>query len=53
MATAKFNGSNTLADHGDLKVIGNNTPRYLFGLDLTASWKGFDFRALNAGCREA
>ena len=22
------NGSNTLNDHGDLKVIGNNTPRY-------------------------
>ena len=43
------NGSNTLADHGDLKVIGNNTPRYLFGLDLTASWKGFDFRAFMQG----
>ena len=38
-----------LADHGDLKVIGNKTPRYLFGLDLTASWKGFDFRAFMQG----
>lgn len=42
-------GNNTLADHGDLKVIGNNTPRYLFGLDLTADWKGLDFRAFFQG----
>ena len=37
------NGSNTLNDHGDLKVIGNNTPRYNFGLTLDGSWKGLDF----------
>lgn len=43
------NGSNTLGDHGDLKKIGNNTPRFLFGLDLTADWKGFDFRAFFQG----
>ena len=43
------NGSNTLADHGDLKVIGNNTPRFHFGLDLNASWKGFDIRAFFQG----
>lgn len=42
-------GSRTLADHGDLKVIGNSTPRYLFGLDLNASWKGFDVRAFFQG----
>ncbi len=42
-------GSRTLADHGDLKVIGNSTPRYLMGLDLNASWKGFDFRAFFQG----
>ena len=40
-------GANTLDDHGDLKVIGNNTPRYLFGIDLSADWKGFDFRAFS------
>ena len=45
-------GSETLSDHGDLSVIGNNTPRYLFGLDLNASWKGFDFRAFFQGCHE-
>ena len=24
----------TLDDHGDLKVIGNSTPRYFFGIDF-------------------
>ena len=43
------NGANTLNDHGDLKIIGNNTPRYQFGIDLTADWKGFDFRAFFQG----
>jgi TonB-linked SusC/RagA family outer membrane protein len=36
-------GSNTLSDPGDRKVIGNNTPRYSFGLIYNANWKGFDF----------
>lgn len=43
------NGGNKIGDHGDLKVIGNNTPRYQFGLDLTADWKGFDLRAFFQG----
>lgn len=42
-------GAQTLEDHGDLKVIGNNTPRFLFGLDLNANYKGFDIRALFQG----
>lgn len=42
-------GTGTLDDPGDLSVIGNNTPRYRFGLDLTADWKGFDVRALFQG----
>lgn len=37
------NGSYTLDDHGDLKIIGNNKPRYKFGLTLDGSWKGLDF----------
>ena len=37
-------GASTLADHGDLTVIGNNTPRYQFSLDLTGEYKGFDLR---------
>lgn len=42
-------GARTLDDHGDLKVIGNSTPRYLFGIDLNASYKGFDIRAFFQG----
>ena len=42
-------GAQTIEDHGDLKVIGNNTPRYLFGLDLNAAYKGFDFRLFFQG----
>lgn len=42
-------GANTLNDHGDKKVIGNNSPRYRFGLNLGASYKGFDFSAFFQG----
>lgn len=42
-------GAGTLNDPGDKKVIGNSTPRYLFGLDLNASWKGFDVRIFFQG----
>lgn len=37
------NGSNTLNDHGDLKKIGNNTPRFRTGVTLDFQWKGLDF----------
>lgn len=43
------NGAYTADDHGDLKIIGNNTPRYLLGLDLSANWKGFDLRTFFQG----
>lgn len=36
-------GNSTYDDLGDMKVIGNDTPRYMFGLNLGADWKGFDF----------
>lgn len=36
-------GAGTLKDHGDLKRIGNSTPRYNFGINLNAEWKGIDF----------
>lgn len=42
-------GAETLDDHGDLKVIGNSTPRYLVGLNLNAAWKGFDISAFFQG----
>lgn len=37
-------GARTLDNHGDLKRIGNSTPRYNVGIDLSADWRGFDFR---------
>jgi TonB-linked SusC/RagA family outer membrane protein len=43
------NGKNTLEDHGDLKVIGNTTPRYQFGLTLGAEYKNFDFTVFFQG----
>ena len=36
------NGTNTVDDPGDRRVIGNSTPRYVFGLTLSAEYKGFD-----------
>ncbi|MDR1102553.1 MAG: TonB-dependent receptor [Tannerella sp.] len=35
-------GSNTLEDPGDRKVIGNTTPRYSFGVNMNAEYRGFD-----------
>ena len=42
-------GSNTLDDHGDLRIIGNTTPRYKFGLTLDGQWKGIDFSVFFQG----
>ena len=35
-------GKGTPEDHGDLKKIGNFTPRYQYSLRLGGAWKGFD-----------
>lgn len=42
-------GSNTLDNPGDLKIIGNSTSRYQFGLDFHANWKAFDTRIFFQG----
>lgn len=42
-------GDNTLENPGDKKVIGNTTPRFSFGLNLNAEWKGFDFSVFFQG----
>ncbi|UAY56955.1 SusC/RagA family TonB-linked outer membrane protein [Arachidicoccus terrestris] len=34
-------GSRTLSDHGDMVIIGNSSPRYNFGFNLSLNWKGF------------
>ncbi len=43
------NGKGTLADHGDLEMIGNSTPRYEYGVRLGADFKGFDLSAFFQG----
>jgi TonB-linked SusC/RagA family outer membrane protein len=35
-------GQRTVDDHGDLKVIGNSTPRYEYSFRVNADFKGFD-----------
>lgn len=34
------NGANTLENHGDLKKIGNTSPRHNYGINLSANWNG-------------
>ena len=36
-----YSGLNTLDNHGDRSVIGNSTPRYQYGINLSADYKGF------------
>ena len=42
-------GSGTLKDHGDLKIIGNATPKYSFGINLNVGYKGFEISTLLQG----
>ena len=42
-------GSNTVDDPGDRKIIGNSQPRYQFGLTLGFNWAGIDFSAFFQG----
>ena len=35
-------GNSTATNHGDLTVIGNTQPKYLYSARLGSSWKGFD-----------
>jgi TonB-linked SusC/RagA family outer membrane protein len=42
-------GNNTLENHGDLSIIGNNTPRYSFGFGFNAEWNGLDMSVLFQG----
>ena len=42
-------GSRLTSDHGDLRVIGNSTPRYEYGFRAGANFKGFDFNIFFQG----
>ena len=42
-------GDQTFEDHGDLQYLGNNNPRYTFGLQGGLNMKGFDFMVFFQG----
>ena len=42
-------GNNTVDNPGDAKIIGNTTPRYSFGVTLSADWNNFDIRVFVQG----
>jgi hypothetical protein len=42
-------GAGTNSDPGDMHVIGNETPRYIYGLRIGLNYKGFDFSAFAQG----
>lgn len=43
------NGENSINNKGDIVLLGNKQPRYMFSLDLTAAYKGFDLRVFFQG----
>lgn len=43
------NGKNTVDSSGDLRVIGNNTPRFQYSLNLGVNYKGFDLNVFLQG----
>ncbi|WP_161596697.1 TonB-dependent receptor [Chitinophaga vietnamensis] len=43
------NGKNTADSSGDLRIIGNNTPRYQYSLSLNFDYKGFDLNIFLQG----
>lgn len=42
-------GVGTVGDPGDMKIIGNSTPRYQFGVNFSTQYKNFDFTMLVQG----
>ncbi|GAB2790799.1 TonB-dependent receptor [Rhabdobacter roseus] len=42
-------GDNTVDNPGDRRIIGNSSPRYTFGVNVGADWKGFFFTAFFQG----
>ncbi len=43
------NGDGTIDNPGDMRIIGNSTPRYSYGFRLGADYKGFDFSVFFQG----
>lgn len=42
-------GDRTVDKPGDMHIVGNKSPRYPYGVDLSAGWKGFDLRVFMQG----
>ena len=42
-------GDGTKENHGDLVYLGDTNGRYLYGLNLSAKWKGFDLAVMFQG----
>ncbi|SDL11386.1 SusC/RagA family TonB-linked outer membrane protein [Siphonobacter aquaeclarae] len=42
-------GDNTVGNPGDQRIIGNSTPRYVFGVNANLRYKNFDFSFLIQG----
>lgn len=42
-------GTNSVDDPGDRRIIGNNAPRYQFGFTLSGDWNGFGLSAFFQG----
>lgn len=45
----KIHKQSTIYEKGDLRVIGNTSPRYRFGLNLYGQWRGFDLSVFFQG----
>jgi TonB-linked SusC/RagA family outer membrane protein len=43
------NGANTIFDSGDMSIIGNDRPRFIYGTTVGASYRGFDISMLWRG----
>ncbi|MGJ1268833.1 SusC/RagA family TonB-linked outer membrane protein [Sphingobacterium spiritivorum] len=43
------NGNGTVENPGDMRIIGNSTPRYQYGFRIGADYKGFDLSAFFQG----
>ena len=44
-----YDGNNTVENPGDRKIIGNSTPRYLYGITLGVDYAGFDLHVFLQG----
>ncbi|MEC3880095.1 TonB-dependent receptor [Parapedobacter sp. 10938] len=44
-----FSGQNTVGDPGDMRIIGNSTPRLAYGINLAFNWSNFSVSAFFQG----